>query len=281
MTDSSFKRIAATLQKGLVLLILILGFQGCSVQKRLYTGGYYREHHSPVNTAETPGQNPAIQDTEPVLTASASKNLSPASSVLYPALPDSSSHCDTLKMNSGEKILVLITEVTPEQVKYRTCDYPDGPIHIVLKNKVSSIHYASGLLREFSPKKEENIQTAPRQDNSSPPMSDGELEYLVKKKTNLSFTTGILTWVSTVLYMILLFFSPIQLLLTLALVFAVIALLSGKRALRLLEGNRQLEALYHHKARMGKLLGSVFLWLLLILAVLGIILVLILYAALL
>jgi Zn/Cd-binding protein ZinT len=52
--------------------------------------------------------------------------------------------CDILTMRNGDEIMVKVLEVGTSEIKYKKCDFPDGPTIIVRKSKVFSIKYSNG-----------------------------------------------------------------------------------------------------------------------------------------
>jgi hypothetical protein len=251
-------------------LIILLFLSGCSGQKRLYTRGYYRDQHAVVNTSPVIKSSQVVRETEPVLTATVTKEVMAA-----PVTDNTTQPCDTLMMNSGDKILAVVTEVTPEQVKYKTCDYQDGPIHIVHKKRVTSIHYASGLIREFG-KTEDKKATHPNRDNQNSetlkrPEEEvsPELAAKISNNANASLILGVIACVSC-LGLGSLFFITIPL--------AIIAMYTGKKALLLMDRNQGLRDRYYKKARAGRIMGIVSLVILLLTVIIGLFLFVLLLA---
>ncbi|MFI5150342.1 MAG: hypothetical protein ACHQRM_11465 [Bacteroidia bacterium] len=251
------------MKHNLLLVCLSLLLFGCTVQKRLYTGGYYHEHNSDrkISVQKKAAQkiHAGTADTSEVadLTASANKEyLNPPS-----PLADGPG-CDTLIMNSGEHILALNISIEATQIKYKTCDYPDGPVHIIHKKRVKEIHYAGGLIREVGKQEDEKKKTQQPDTKLSELGSDPTLEIMVKSNSQLSYTTGFMTWAAVVLTIILaLAGSAIaSLFYLLAIVCCIIARYSGKKALRMMEGDSALVEKYYAKAHLGKLLGSILFW---------------------
>jgi hypothetical protein len=56
---------------------------------------------------------------------------------------------DILTKKSGEEILVKVVEISPELVKYKRFDNPDGPLISVQKHEVSGIKYQNGMTEKF------------------------------------------------------------------------------------------------------------------------------------
>jgi hypothetical protein len=58
---------------------------------------------------------------------------------------------DLLTRRNGEEVQVKILEITPDLVKYRRTDNPDGPLISVLKSEVFMIRYANGTRDILNP----------------------------------------------------------------------------------------------------------------------------------
>lgn len=58
---------------------------------------------------------------------------------------------DLLTRRNGEEIQVKIVEITPDVVKYRRTDNPDGPLIGVFKSEVFMIRYANGTRDILNP----------------------------------------------------------------------------------------------------------------------------------
>ncbi|HXC06201.1 MAG TPA: hypothetical protein VNZ86_15695 [Bacteroidia bacterium] len=237
-----------------LVLLFALTWGGCSFQKRVYTGGYYYNHSSAVTTNDSPNKGLSIQASDPVFSASAAKDQPSAYSLLLPAsspLPPNPQPCDTIFMNNGEKLLGVVTEVGAEQVKYRICDYQDGPVHILHKKRVASIHYASGLIRDLAAEKKKSTGQSSIPGNSSQHSSgtgdNSYLEVMVRDKAESA-----MDWSISALIALLVF--P---LLTLPL--ALIARFKAKRALNAMKGNAELESRYYRTAHRALVTANVVL----------------------
>ena len=55
---------------------------------------------------------------------------------------------DTLFFKSNQTQLVLVKELSPEEVSYQKFDYLDGPVFKISKSELLKIHYKSGM-KEF------------------------------------------------------------------------------------------------------------------------------------
>ncbi len=56
---------------------------------------------------------------------------------------------DIIIKRNGEEISATILELTPDLVKYKRFDYPDGPIISIFKSEVFMIKYANGTKETF------------------------------------------------------------------------------------------------------------------------------------
>ena len=55
-----------------------------------------------------------------------------------------STECDLLVFKSGDELEVKVTEITETSIKYRKCDYLDGPIYSANKSEIFMIKYSNG-----------------------------------------------------------------------------------------------------------------------------------------
>jgi hypothetical protein len=56
---------------------------------------------------------------------------------------------DTLVKRNGEKLIVKLLEVNPNDLKYKRFDYQDGPVFTVSKAELSYIVYANGVKESY------------------------------------------------------------------------------------------------------------------------------------
>jgi hypothetical protein len=52
--------------------------------------------------------------------------------------------CDTIVLKSGAVVIGKISEIGLNEIKYRKCDYQDGPVIVISKSIVSAVIYANG-----------------------------------------------------------------------------------------------------------------------------------------
>jgi hypothetical protein len=120
------------------------------LQKRLYNKGFYvsKTHSLKKNDADTssllsiikPGKEKKVATP---LFANSKPNTAHIKEISF--LND----CDTIVLRNGAQILVKITEVNPERIKYKYCDSPNEVLRTVYKNDVNYIVYANGHRETF------------------------------------------------------------------------------------------------------------------------------------
>ncbi|MHB8260494.1 MAG: hypothetical protein ACYDCN_03520 [Bacteroidia bacterium] len=159
----------------LVILCVVI-FSSCSLQKRLYNNGYYiskkaysKKSKEKTNTDTIPSLIGSIKpikgkEVPKTLSADASnqiieiKQAQTKPSILTDA-------CDTLFLKNGAKILGKVSEVYPNEVKYKYCDSPDGPIRVINKADINYIVYANGYKEVVETKSIETHYEQPKKIN--------------------------------------------------------------------------------------------------------------------
>ncbi len=157
------------LPKILSILLLFL-LASCSIQKRSYMRGFHIEwKNTGVKTKVGIKEalivaKPALKEKTPNLTASTKKQEPGFVYTGLPTLIDTvvKKPCDSLFMRKGGDVLTgKVTEINPNEIKYRRCDNPDGPLIVLTKNDIHFIKYANGSIEEIpydSPGKAQNIE---------------------------------------------------------------------------------------------------------------------------
>lgn len=56
---------------------------------------------------------------------------------------------DVIKMKDGKEIQAKISEITQDEIKYKSFDYQDGPTFTINKSDVNTITYANGMTEEI------------------------------------------------------------------------------------------------------------------------------------
>jgi hypothetical protein len=175
-----------------LLAAIVLICSSCSVtfEKRRYRPGYHIEtfhtqkkrhtvdHFStekwtPEDVVIKDGPNPDHKDS---LKEGASFNKVSAENNETEIKPHSSSHkkssptvidhhpnqeCDLLVLKEGTQIEVIVIEITETEVKYRKCNYPDGPVYVISNSKVDVINFKNGDFYRPNP---EDVTKEPNND---------------------------------------------------------------------------------------------------------------------
>jgi hypothetical protein len=154
--------------KKLIYFVLLSAVAiSCCIQKRKFQKGFYISWHKPAalheKSATTPAHTPVAaartatawhvaakaKPAESALTAAAGNNqgsiLKKQKSFLR-ADPDS---CDEITFRKGDVIRARIFEITPNEIKYKRCDIPNGPLYIVRKSDIFMVNYANGTKEVF------------------------------------------------------------------------------------------------------------------------------------
>ncbi len=247
--------------KNILLVLPLLLIFSCSVQKRKYQKGYYVDWHQGAGSSkekkaplvkgsekkEIVAQEitlPSIADPEMIVSVHDNIGKSVFKKKKMPLIGDEP--CDDIIFKDGSEIKGKIVEVTPTEIKYKKCDLLDGPNYVAKKSEVFMIKYANGTREVF--KDQSNISGA--QNQSARPNQNQQRE--LNNNAIISLTMAILS--------LILFFIP--------LVFSIIAITKGERALREIHAQPNL---YKGEvmATVGKIIGIIItvLWLLLILLI--------------
>ena len=147
----------------LYLLPLIVLFS-CSVQKRKYQNGFYFAGKQNIKKTRVQTNNPKsktnnftafTRQESPAdiaeLSASASVDkvpvtLNPVSRTRYKQDPDT---CDKLIFRDGNELRVKVLEISPQEIRYKKCDMPDGPFYVSRKADIFMVKYANGTKELF------------------------------------------------------------------------------------------------------------------------------------
>lgn len=148
------------MKKIILFLFSFTLFMGCSMQKRKYQRGFYvtRAHNktSEKNREEKDrSQNinyKIISDKLPEHNSYLLADAKNETAILKPAqknyllLNDS---CDEIIFMDGREVKVKINEVGLDEIKYKRCNMPDGPLYVVKKTEIFMVKYANGTKEVF------------------------------------------------------------------------------------------------------------------------------------
>ena len=150
--------------KKIILLLPILTLFSCSLQKRKYQSGYFlswnKNNLSIAKNEKQKGFNVQKNEIkfndisfEKDITTSANNKITKIFNNTIKnnlALPDS---CDQIIYKDGTEIKAKITEINTSEIRYKRCDFIDGPTFVEKQNKVFMIKYANGKSEMFKTEK--------------------------------------------------------------------------------------------------------------------------------
>lgn len=140
-----------------ITCLLCVFFNSCRVEKRVYRKGYHVvwNHKKPSQTHTTELAKIPRQESQADLAVSSESPIDliaeKKSSVL---VLDKDTCGDKLLLQNADELIVKITEIDDNFIKYKRCDNLNGPTYSISKNKVALITYANGV-------KEVILQQAP------------------------------------------------------------------------------------------------------------------------
>ena len=150
--------------KKIILLLPILTLFNCSLQKRKYQSGYFlswnKNNLSIAKNEKQKGFNVQKNEIkfneisfEKDITTSANNKITKIFNNTIKnnlAVPDS---CDEIIYKDGTEIKAKITEINTSEIRYKRCDFIDGPTFVEKQNKVFMIKYANGKSEMFKTEK--------------------------------------------------------------------------------------------------------------------------------
>ncbi len=170
----------------LLLCSLLLMLCHCSLEKRHYRHGYYVK--SPFSnksiTKSSVGKSPeekrassenrTLQTNPPAwpdLKATLPWASTGTNALLHAKQPDAEM-CDSLFLKDGTVIEVKIKEIGTKDIRYKLCDFQDGPDYLVEKFRVASVRYSNGMLERFNEPPPPVVSKKPTPGNSSIPKGE-------------------------------------------------------------------------------------------------------------
>ncbi len=170
--------------KKLLFILPFILLLSCSVQKRKYQKGFYvsnlkhkkQEQGKSVSNLKTESGNLTLKTnpihsavTEVEIISASAENTVPAIIPSHFKLINSNpdSLCDRIILKNGDESMVKILEITPNDVKYKKCDSPDGPLYVVKKADVFMVQYANGTKDVFKAENNSTQNTSNTQTNTN------------------------------------------------------------------------------------------------------------------
>jgi hypothetical protein len=128
------------------LIILAMLVSSCSLQKRVYNKGFYASKTHTLKKAEVDTSLSLLSNIKPIKEKKATTPLlvnSKANPVLVKEIY-LLNDCDTIMLRSGAKILANITEISPDEIKFRNCNSPNEPVISLKRSNINYIVYTNG-----------------------------------------------------------------------------------------------------------------------------------------
>jgi hypothetical protein len=137
-----------SMKNSVTVILLILLAASCSVEKRQYMGGYHISwnHKSQTQKKQINEQSDNYETSQ--VTASKETTIEDVRLeryTIFDSVPKKA-ECDSVFFRTGgDKVAAKIIEINTNEVKYRKCSNPDGPLFVVKKSDVVRIKYANGM----------------------------------------------------------------------------------------------------------------------------------------
>lgn len=219
----------------LFCVLLFLFLFSCTVQKRLYNKGFYiSTSRNKVVKSETKttylnkqnkpeiGANTNQAKIESELKNDESKLLSNVNS-------NENDSCDLIIFRDGTEERARVIEISRKEVKYKRCDFENGPVYVAGRSEVFMIKYANGTREVFKEEKEPEARANDDNNNTSnypPPIS--EKAKITHPKAETSFLLGLLS----LLFFVLSVIPSLAILGLLSIIGSVFAVTTARRAIR-------------------------------------------------
>lgn len=157
---NSFKEmIKQLLNRALFVIISSVLMLSCSVQKRNYQNGYYisyKKHKASSKVTHASSEKTLLANTtndrfapdsnDPIVSLSQAI----AKNALGYNLNPNDTCADLIVFNDSSKVKAKILEITNESIRYKRCDYVEGPTYSVAQSKTAYIKFYNGLTETFT-----------------------------------------------------------------------------------------------------------------------------------
>jgi hypothetical protein len=231
--------------KNLLILFPLLLLISCSVQKRKYQNGYYVDWHNRSAHKEKPQnltwkneikpnttgtlREAMFNDTDDreIIASANAKITNPEFKRSVTFFPTGDT-CDVLVFKDGSEIKGKVKEIGLNEIKYKRCDSPDGPMYISKKSEIFMIKYANGTREIIKSEDRRPVQA------SVPPVNPYRSNKFRRETHPLSFVSlisGILSVIFSELSLAFIATGLSASIFALPVIAALIAILAGKTAL--------------------------------------------------
>jgi len=196
-----------------LLFINLLLFTSCTIQKRRYSEGFYTKWN---NTNKIKIQKNLKKD---ILVSSNADSIAGSINRKSEAENENSTYfaalnsvpeiieenknyfendsridgkCDVILLRTGNEIQAKVTEITPTEIKYKKCDFIDGPTISIDKKDVFMIQYSNGT-KDVISTDDTSAKNKREQDDYVSPKPDPEVAEKDKKIEGLGIAGFVLS----------------------------------------------------------------------------------------
>jgi hypothetical protein len=143
--------------------------------------------HSATATTRQPANNVISTETtatvqEPTVSAPSSAPAPPSHSVAKDTAVKKATHCERVVFRDGTERDVILLEIGIGEIRFKSCDNPDGPVYIKEKSSIFMIVHKDGSKEVM---KEEEVKPSPTELNNY-----NDEPYKRPVRTNRSIITG-------------------------------------------------------------------------------------------
>ena len=158
------------------LLIAAIVLGSCGVERRTYMPGYYISWNNkqpltikppkaitenepiilPAGNKDDQEEVAEVPNTDVIMYASADNSISlksftiPSKKLVHSYEKNSQDSCDIIVYKKGLQVPAKVLEIGEQEIKYKRCDYKNGPTITINKNEVVSIKYPNGAIEQIT-----------------------------------------------------------------------------------------------------------------------------------
>ncbi len=250
----------------ILLIVSILLFFGCSVQKRKYQPGYYvnflnikkktDENHKLVNHPNVSRLHKNTSDETPTLEITPKTSIQNEKSIALLKknnfLKLANDSCDEIIFKDGTEMKAKVLEISSSEVRYKRCDMQDGPTYVAKRSEVFMIKYSNGTREVF---KEETyippIEKNQQPQNNAPSYTNNAI--IPHPNAGVTFVVGLLSLLAFFASLLMTTPGLAVLVFLFSIIGAIVATRLGKKTIRDINGNPN-----RYSGRLLALAGRVF-----------------------
>lgn len=150
-----------------VLTVISTLYTSCSLQKRVHNKGFHIEKIFTSNDNSSKEQSKSRRTSNPITLRPFSQNktsvwgeysnkqdfeFAPTYSTIvmtksvaaHATTASNGDSCDVIVFKNGEQINAIVLEISDNEVKFRECDKPNGPVFVKQRSSIVRINYPNG-----------------------------------------------------------------------------------------------------------------------------------------